>query len=505
MRIHWFSPLPPARTDIAHFTARILPALRARAEVTLWTSQSEWLPELEAKAEVRRFHPDNLPARSLDGADAAFFHIGNSAAFHRDIWQICRRYPGVAVLHDVLLHDAVVNHCRISPEVEGAYSDGWIGGRMSVAYAEGGRPRRLTVHVRPPEWAPGAVSVQVLDGNGGADLRVMPPDGLEIVRDLPRAAGRIELRFSPAMTPAACHAGPDTRAIGGCLESTIIDGPGGTLLLNGGETYRRILESMYGPRGRRDAELHWRGILSLDRMAEAYSCIPFMLEAGRGVVVHSHMAERAVRRESRLPIARLALPAPAGAVPARDLAMAPPWRLLVFGHLGPNRGLDQILDALGQIEERARFRLEIIGSLHDPGAAAERIARLGLQELATIRGAASEAELEAALDRAHLAINLRYPTRGEASGAQLRIWRHGLPSIVTKIGWYAEQSEDVVAFVRPGHMTEDLIALLRSYDAAPERFARMGIAGYRHFAAHHSPEQYVDGLLALAARVGGGR
>jgi glycosyltransferase involved in cell wall biosynthesis len=211
-----------------------------------------------------------------------------------------------------------------------------------------------------------------------------------------------------------------------------------------------------------------------------------------------------VRQESRLPIARLALAAPAPGFPAPHEG-ASPWRLVVFGHLGPNRGVDSILDALHLLEERGFFRLHIYGALYDPGLVRQHIEQLGLQDLVTIHGRVSEAELEAALDGAHLAINLRYPTRGEASAAQLRIWSHGIPSIVTKIGWYAEQPANTVAFVRPGHMAEDLAALLRNYRAAPGPFIELGLNGYRHLAECHTPERYVDGLLELAARVGAER
>ena len=60
-----------------------------------------------------------------------------------------------------------------------------------------------------------------------------------------------------------------------------------------------------------------------------------------------------------------------------------------------------------------------------------RVELLGLRERVTFHGYVSEAELEAALDDADLAVNLRYPTMGEASGSQLRIWDHALPSLVT--------------------------------------------------------------------------
>ena len=65
MKINWFSPLLPARTDIAHYTARILPALKSSAQITLWTHQPEWDRELENHARVRRIDLRRPPGRSL--------------------------------------------------------------------------------------------------------------------------------------------------------------------------------------------------------------------------------------------------------------------------------------------------------------------------------------------------------------------------------------------------------------------------------------------------------
>jgi len=42
MKLNWFSPLAPARSEIAHYTARTVAALRGHAEVTLWTDQAKW-------------------------------------------------------------------------------------------------------------------------------------------------------------------------------------------------------------------------------------------------------------------------------------------------------------------------------------------------------------------------------------------------------------------------------------------------------------------------------
>ena len=102
--------------------------------------------------------------------------------------------------------------------------------------------------------------------------------------------------------------------------------------------------------------------------------------------------------------------------------------------------------------------------------------------------------------KADLAVNLRYPTMGEASISQLRIWAHALPTLVTRIGWYGSLPENVVAHVRPEHETLDIEEHLNAFLAEPDRFAQMGEQGRRLLAEQHSPEAYVEAVLDLAVQ-----
>ncbi|MEO0622947.1 MAG: glycosyltransferase family 1 protein [Pseudomonadota bacterium] len=110
-RIHWVSPLPPAQTDIAAMTARILPSLAERADVVLWTDAETWDTELEAHAIVRRYDAgahfpmplDGLPP--ANGPECIFFQIGNSWLYHAGPLNLARRVPGVVVLHDLAIQD----------------------------------------------------------------------------------------------------------------------------------------------------------------------------------------------------------------------------------------------------------------------------------------------------------------------------------------------------------------------------------------------------------------
>jgi glycosyltransferase involved in cell wall biosynthesis len=382
MRIHWFSPLPPARTDIAHYTGRLLPALAARAEVTLWTDQPHWYSRLERHAAVRRFDPRDFPWEALSGDGAAFYNIGNDARFHRAIGQVSRQFPGFSIMHDVLLHDSVAFDCRERND---------------------------------------------------------------------RAA------------------------------------------------YLGIMQSLYGDRGRRDGELYWEGALNLLQLGRVYSCAPFFLASSLGAIIHSRAAERALAQETDVPVIRLPLPFPARRPGPKIPLGTPPWKLVVFGFLGSNRCLKQILTALARLDD-GPFYLHIYGNLEDRGGVEALVGQLQLADRVTIHGFAPEVELDAALASAHLALNLRYPTKGATSGTQLRIWSHGLPSLVTRIGWYAELPSGTVSYVRPDFLVEDLCAHLRAYAAQPAVYVESGLRGREYFVERHSPASYAARIVEITSQ-----
>src|SRR5205807_6497171 len=119
-------------------------------------------------------------------------------------------------------------------------------------------------------------------------------------------------------------------------------------------------------------------------------------------IVHSQMAERALTREVKLPVVRLPLPFPSRGVPAPH-AGPPPWRLVVFGFLGANRCLEDIVTALGYVADRRLFRLHIYGEMSDPSVLPRLTARtkeLRMEHAVAVHGFVPEAELERALDDA---------------------------------------------------------------------------------------------------------
>jgi glycosyltransferase involved in cell wall biosynthesis len=268
--------------------------------------------------------------------------------------------------------------------------------------------------------------------------------------------------------------------------------------------YLAQMKRYYGDEGLRAAtEFVNTGAVNIDFMTEHYPLTRLALENCLAVLVHSQEALAHVEALKQWPVSIAALPRTLP--PPRDgnnalVAAGPPYRLIMFGHMGRNRRLDAVLETLGTMPERDSFRLDIFGDIADGRSLRSRIRKLGLANLVQLHGYTPEDELNEVLRRSHLAINLRYPTMGEASGSQLRIWYHALPSLVTDVGWYSSLSRDTVAHVRPEHERDDIQSHLQAFLANPEPFAEMGQRGFCLLREQHDPEKYVQAVLELAAQ-----
>src|SRR6266542_2879472 len=79
MKINWFSPLPPARSEIARYAAPVIEALSQQVQVIAWTDQNEWDSRLEDFCDVVRYQADSIPWSRLNDSDVTVYHIGNNA------------------------------------------------------------------------------------------------------------------------------------------------------------------------------------------------------------------------------------------------------------------------------------------------------------------------------------------------------------------------------------------------------------------------------------------
>jgi glycosyltransferase involved in cell wall biosynthesis len=270
-------------------------------------------------------------------------------------------------------------------------------------------------------------------------------------------------------------------------------------------SYLAALERWYGGEGRRAGEAYCKGGIGAQSMAQEFPLTREAIRGALGGITHSIGALAELKEAQTCPITALDHPYVAAGesryrqwLAARRASPHPPYRLVVFGYLSRNRRLEAILEALAGIHEKEQFRLDVCGHLWDEGLIRTQIERLGLDSVVKLLGFLPENLVEQKLSTADLAINLRYPSMGEASGSLLQFWDYGLPTLVTHTAWYASLPRDTAAFVRPEHEVEDIQAHLRAFLADPSAFRAMGERG-RQSLENHDPEKYVEGLMRLVA------
>lgn len=265
--------------------------------------------------------------------------------------------------------------------------------------------------------------------------------------------------------------------------------------------YLAQIEKHYGAEGLRIAtEFVSARHGDFDFMAQRFPMTGAVIENALGALVHTQEALNELKATNGRPVFYAPLPsAPISTAIKSDDRPSQPYRLIIFGHIGRNRRLDAVLEALAQLSQRNRFRLDIYGEIDDPKTLRQRIHTLNLKDTVKVHGYAPAEELDRALSIAHVAINLRYPTMGEASASQLRIWEHALPSLVTRVGWYASLSPDAVAHVSPDNEVTDIRTHLETFIHDPERFARMGQHGRRLVETEHHAKAYVDTIISLVS------
>ena len=97
--VDWLSPLPPAASGIADYSAELLAAMPPERDLRVLggtgSSRGAWPFPAAAFAGYR---PDDR---------LAVYHIGNHRGFHGAIYDLALRHPGVVVLHEYRLRDLV--------------------------------------------------------------------------------------------------------------------------------------------------------------------------------------------------------------------------------------------------------------------------------------------------------------------------------------------------------------------------------------------------------------
>ncbi len=265
--------------------------------------------------------------------------------------------------------------------------------------------------------------------------------------------------------------------------------------------YLDLLERSHGVRARAMGQAYIDGTGPLQDLVDAAPMTLAALDGMAGAVLHNAAEQQALASQTHVPTYYLPLSFRFGAAPLRSAPRdaAAPSRLVMFGFIGENRRLFAILQALAAMPDRNNYRLDIYGLVEQEQETDALIASSGLGEQVTRHGFVPEAVLDGALAQADLALNLRWPSMGEASGSQLRIWSAKLPALVTRVGWYAQLPADTVFMIDPGREAQGIVRHLRALRENPALYARAGERGRRVLEQQHSPQHYAEGLAAIAA------
>ncbi len=251
----------------------------------------------------------------------------------------------------------------------------------------------------------------------------------------------------------------------------------------------------YGGEGLRKAVDLLKGHESASAVAERFPLYEIIADRSLAVICHNDEIFDEIRNKYPFfPVKFLSLPYPSLGDLGCPSLQTGKVKFVAFGFMGGNRRLREFLAAWAESRWKHNFELDIAGVLESVDDLKRELATLGLAEQVRLHGFLSEEQLNALIRDSHLAINLRYPTMGEASGSQLRIWYNGKASIVTDVGWYSRLPDDAVIKISPDKEHESLLDLFELLANGKIDLIRMGCAGAEHLKAH-CPRQYAIDLV----------
>jgi len=100
MRIAWFTPFSK-KSSIGKFSRSVTEELIKKCEIDLWVPKDSNL--LSTDLPVVQF--DSVTGlKRLDEYDFTVYNMGDHYGFHKDIYEVSKKYKGIIILHDHMLH-----------------------------------------------------------------------------------------------------------------------------------------------------------------------------------------------------------------------------------------------------------------------------------------------------------------------------------------------------------------------------------------------------------------
>ncbi|MEW6059379.1 MAG: glycosyltransferase family 4 protein [Actinomycetota bacterium] len=175
----------------------------------------------------------------------------------------------------------------------------------------------------------------------------------------------------------------------------------------------------------------------------------------------------------------------------------------VFGDLNAAKLIDVVCEAVARLPESVH--LALVGRRITGYEADTVVASSGLGGRVTLLPDVSDEDFLAWMCAADVAVDLRFPHRGEVSGSLTRAMQCGRPTIVSGTGTYLDLSHDLVLHVSPGRVgAVELAAAIGRLVDDPDLQARMGGRAREHMRdlarsdrTAHTYAEAIDRTLAL--------
>ena len=115
MKVAWFTPFS-IKSAIGKYSQIITEELIKYCDVDLWLAEDNNL--LATDLQIIKYTSETVNAADLANYDLLFFNIGNYLYFHKEIYEISKKFKGVVILHDFVMHHFFTGYyfeCKKNP------------------------------------------------------------------------------------------------------------------------------------------------------------------------------------------------------------------------------------------------------------------------------------------------------------------------------------------------------------------------------------------------------
>jgi glycosyltransferase involved in cell wall biosynthesis len=270
--------------------------------------------------------------------------------------------------------------------------------------------------------------------------------------------------------------------------------------------YRAELEYCYPKQAERLVPVHLETTGTLLPYAYPLYCLP--VEASRLSAVHNGFMLDAVRNEvPGARVVRIPHQAPMVAVAEETLAAlrarhglsADDFVVGVFGLLTREKRVETVARAVARAARHLqRVKLLLVGAVPEGEPLKPLLMQLGVRDRTIVTGRVAWEELPAYMTLPDVAVQLRYPSARETSGALLRLLAQGRPTVISDLAHQSEIPDDAVVRADVTDEEGEVTRAIERLAASPAKRERLGQNARAFIEREHAPARtraaYVDAI-----------